>query len=137
MLPKSYTVFKWLVYALATLLLFSLQSLLLNHIRVLNLLPFLYPVLPAVAAMYEGPRRGPVFGLSGHSHCLRLHRGEFHLPQLSLCPGGLRLWSSGDRRLPHAGGDSLRRRGPAPDGQDGSHRGGPHHAVCFVGHAGV
>ena len=38
MLPKSYTVFKWLVYALATLLLFSLQSLLLNHIRVLNLL---------------------------------------------------------------------------------------------------
>ncbi len=63
MLPKSYTVFKWLVYALATLLLFSLQSLLLNRIRVLNLLPFLYPVLPAVAAMYEGPRRGPVFGL--------------------------------------------------------------------------
>ena len=63
MLPKSYIVFKWLVYALATLLFFSLQSLVLNHIRVLNLLPFLYPVLPAIAAMYEGPRRGPVFAL--------------------------------------------------------------------------
>lgn len=63
MLPKSYLVFKWLIYALATLLFFALQSLVLNHIRVWNLLPFLYPVLPAVAAMYEGPRRGPVFAL--------------------------------------------------------------------------
>ena len=36
MLPKSYLVFKWLVYASATLLFFALQSLVLNHIRVLG-----------------------------------------------------------------------------------------------------
>lgn len=63
MQPKSYTVFKWSVYALATLLFFVLQGLVLEHIRVWGLTPFLYPLLPAVEAMYEGPRRGPVFGL--------------------------------------------------------------------------
>ena len=52
MLPKSYLVFKWLVYASATLLFFALQSLVLNHIRVLGLTPFLYPLLPAIVAMY-------------------------------------------------------------------------------------
>lgn len=61
MQPKSYTVFKWAVYALATLLFFSLQGLVLDHVRVWGLTPFLYPILPAVEAMYEGPRRGPVF----------------------------------------------------------------------------
>ena len=64
MLPKSYLVFKWLVYASATLLFFALQSLVLNHIRVLGLTPFLYPLLPAIVAMYEGRRRGPVFALA-------------------------------------------------------------------------
>ena len=64
MLPKSYLAFKWAVYGLVTLLLFAVQSLVLNHIRVLHLTPFLYPMLPAVAAMYEGSRRGPVFALA-------------------------------------------------------------------------
>lgn len=63
MLPKSYTVFKWAVYAIATLLLCATQSVVLNHIRVLGLTPFLFPVLPAVAAMFEGARSGAVFGL--------------------------------------------------------------------------
>jgi len=63
MQPKSYIVFKWSVYALATLLLFAVQGLVLEHIRVWGLTPFLYPLLPAVLAMYEGPRRGPVFAL--------------------------------------------------------------------------
>ena len=52
MLPKSYLVFKWLVYASVTLLFFALQSLALNHIRVLGLTPFVYPLLPATVAMY-------------------------------------------------------------------------------------
>ena len=63
MLPKSYLAFKWAVYGLATLLLFAVQSLVLNNIRVFRLTPFLYPMLPAIAAMYEGSRRGPVFAL--------------------------------------------------------------------------
>ncbi len=63
MLPKSYLAFKWAVYGLATLLLFTMQSLVLNNIHVYHLTPFLYPMLPAIAAMYEGSRRGPVFAL--------------------------------------------------------------------------
>lgn len=77
MLPKSYIVFKWAVYSLATLLLFALQSLVLNHIRVLGLTPFLYPMLPAVAAMYEGPRRGPVFALAVGLVCDLMLPGPF------------------------------------------------------------
>ena len=63
MLPKSYLTFKWFVYALATLLLCAFQSLVFCHIRVLSVTPFLYPMLPAVVAMYEGPRQGAVYGL--------------------------------------------------------------------------
>lgn len=64
MLPKSYLAFKWIVYALATLLLCALQTLVFCHIRVLSVTPFLYPMLPAVAAMYEGPKRGAFYALS-------------------------------------------------------------------------
>lgn len=63
MQPKSYVAFKWTVYALATLLLCALQSVVLNHIEVLGMRPFLYPVLPALVAMFEGARPGAVFGL--------------------------------------------------------------------------
>lgn len=63
MLPKSYVVFKWTVYTLATLALCALQSLVLCHVRVLGLTPFLYPVLPALVSMFEGSRRGAVFAL--------------------------------------------------------------------------
>ena len=64
MLPKSYLVFKWLVYASATLLFFALQSLVLNHIRVLGLTPFLYPLLAAIPATWESPSSGTIFSLS-------------------------------------------------------------------------
>ena len=64
MMPKSYLVFKWTVYSLATLLLFALQYLVLDHIQVWGLTPFLYPMLPAVAASFEGLRRGSTFALA-------------------------------------------------------------------------
>lgn len=61
MLPKSYVVFKWIVYAAATLLLCGVQSMVLNHIHIVGLTPFLYPILPAMVAMFEGSRQGAVF----------------------------------------------------------------------------
>ncbi|MDE7244069.1 MAG: rod shape-determining protein MreD [Oscillospiraceae bacterium] len=76
-MPKSYVAFKWAVYALATLFLFAVQSLVLNHIRVLGVTPFLYPILPAVAAMYEGSRKGPVFALVLGLVCDLLLYGPF------------------------------------------------------------
>ncbi len=63
MLPKSYVVFKWVMYAVATLFLCALQSVVFNHIHVFRLTPFLYPVLPALVAMFEGARPGAVFAL--------------------------------------------------------------------------
>lgn len=77
MLPKSYLVFKWTVYALATLALFALQDLLLDQIRVWGVAPFLYPILPAVVASYEGSRRGPVFALCLGVVCDLLLTGPF------------------------------------------------------------
>ena len=64
MLPKSYLAFKWVVYALATCLLCALQTFLLCHIRVMSVTPFLYPILPAVVAMFEGQKRGAFYGLA-------------------------------------------------------------------------
>ena len=64
MLPKNYVAFKWIIYSIATLLLCTLQSFILCHIRVLSVTPFLYPMLPAIAAMYEGPKRGALYALS-------------------------------------------------------------------------
>ena len=77
MLPKSYIVLKWTVYALATFLFFVLQYLVLGQIRVLGLTPFLYPILPAVVASYEGPRRGAVFALILGLICDQLVVGPF------------------------------------------------------------
>ena len=63
MLPKSYIIFKWTVYALSTALLLAVQHLFLNHIHIFNVTPFLYPMLPALVSSYEGLRRGSIFSL--------------------------------------------------------------------------
>lgn len=77
MLPKSYIVFKWTVYGLATAALFAFQYLALDQISLWGLTPFLYPVLPAVAASYEGLRRGPFFALVLGVVCDVLIAGPF------------------------------------------------------------
>ena len=76
-MPKSYLVFKWTVYSLATVGFFALQYLVLDHVRVLGLAPFLYPLLPAVAASYEGLRRGSTFALAVGVVCDLLLPGPF------------------------------------------------------------
>ena len=89
MQPKSYRVFKWVVY--------------FCHIRVLGLTPFLYPVLPAVVAMFEGPRQGAVFALALGVLCDLLvpapFRGFFAIlfPVIASLSGGIagRLLSRG------------------------------------------
>ena len=49
----------------------------LGQIRVRGLTPFLYPILPAVVASYEGPRRGAVFALILGLICDQLVVGPF------------------------------------------------------------
>ncbi len=64
MLARNETIFKWSLYALATALCFLVQFLLLQRITLWGVIPFVYPVLPAVLATYEGPVPGTVFALS-------------------------------------------------------------------------
>ena len=77
MLPKSYIIAKWIVYSLATLALFALQHLILNNISVFGVTPFIYPILPALVASYEGLRRGSVFALAVGTVCDMLIPGPF------------------------------------------------------------
>ena len=77
MLPKSYIIKKWTVYALATLALFILQHLVLNHVSLFGTAPFIYPMLPALLASYEGPKRGSVFALVLGAVCDMLLSGPF------------------------------------------------------------
>lgn len=53
---------KWLLYGLATLLFVVLQSLLLNHITLWGIHPFLLPLIVALTTMWEG-NEGVVFSL--------------------------------------------------------------------------
>ena len=77
MLPKSYIIAKWTVYALATLGLFALQHLVFNHVSVMGVTAFLYPIIPALVASYEGLRRGSVFALVVGLVCDLLIFGPF------------------------------------------------------------
>lgn len=77
MLPKSYVIAKWVVYALATLTLFALQDVLLDQLRLWGAAPFIYPMLPAVLASYEGLRRGGAFALVLGVVCDLLLPGPF------------------------------------------------------------
>ena len=99
MQPKSYRVFKWVVYALATMLLCALQAMFFSNMRILGLTPFLYPMLPAAVAMFEGTRRGAVFALIFGVLLPAPFRGFFAIifPVIAALSGGVagRLLSRG------------------------------------------
>ncbi len=144
--PRVTFVFKWLVYRTsATLLFFALQSLVLNHIRVLGPDPFLYspcspPLWPCTRAA-AGARLRPGAGRGGATPCSTALSGVFSpfcsppwpcLPpwwgRIFLSPGffcclfvsAAALLATGGMRILCT--DSLRRRLSGPDGPD--HRGG-------------
>lgn len=54
---------KWIFYSLWTLLFLLAQQLLLPHLRLWGVHPFLIPTLAAIAASFEGKREGPLFAL--------------------------------------------------------------------------
>ena len=62
-MPRSYLIFKWAVYALATALLALVQVLLLNHLSPWGIVPFLPPMAVGVAASYEGSRASPAYAV--------------------------------------------------------------------------
>ena len=68
---------KWVFYSLWTLLFLLVQQLVLPHIRIWGVHPFLLPMLSAVAASFEGKREGPIFGLALGLVCDLLFTGAF------------------------------------------------------------
>lgn len=77
MQPKSYVVWKWALYALATFLLACLQRLVLERIVLWGTRPFIWPMLAALAPLYEGKRQGAVFSLILGFLCDLLLPGPF------------------------------------------------------------
>lgn len=63
MLIRSETLFKWMMYALASLLCCMVQGLVLQRLLFFGVFPFLYPALAAVLSTLEGTVPGTVFSL--------------------------------------------------------------------------
>lgn len=63
MLARNELIFRWLVYGLATLLCLFTQAMILQHITIWGIVPFLYPLLAAIPATYENPVPATAFAL--------------------------------------------------------------------------
>ena len=63
MLARSATIFKWALYAGATLVFFLLQGAVLQRITVWGVIPFVFPLLAAVLGTYGPPLPASVYGL--------------------------------------------------------------------------
>ena len=64
MIARNETIFKWSLYAAATLLCLLVQGGLLQRLVFWGVIPFLYPLLAVVPATYEGPLAGSIFALA-------------------------------------------------------------------------
>ena len=63
MLARNEIIFKWSLYAGATVLLLLLQVSLLQRITLWGVIPFLYPLTAVIPATYESPVSGTIFAL--------------------------------------------------------------------------
>ena len=61
MTQRDYAI-KWLFFSLAALILVALQTLVLRHITIWSIHPILYPMIVALATMWEG-RQGVLFSM--------------------------------------------------------------------------
>lgn len=69
MLARSTTIFKWLLYALGGLLWAIVQAAVLRRLTVWGVLPFLYPLIAAIPATFEGATAGTVYALAVGIFC--------------------------------------------------------------------
>ena len=58
MLARSATIFKWTLYTLAGLVWAVVQAAFLQRVTVWGVIPFLYPLIAALPAIFEGPAAG-------------------------------------------------------------------------------
>lgn len=64
MLARSATIIKWVLYALAGLALTAFQAAVLRRFTLWGVIPFLYPLIAAIPATFEGTAAGTVYALS-------------------------------------------------------------------------
>ena len=63
LIARNETIFKWLLYALAAAFCILLQGSIFQRLTVWGVIPFIYPLLAAIPASYEGPLQGTIFSL--------------------------------------------------------------------------
>lgn len=69
MLARSSTIFKWTLYTLAGLVWAVVQAAFLQRVTIWGVIPFLYPLIAALPAIFEGPAAGTVYALACGVFC--------------------------------------------------------------------
>ena len=69
MLARSATIFKWTLYTLAGLVWAVVQAAFLQRLTIWGVIPFLYPLIAALPAIFEGPAAGTVYALACGVFC--------------------------------------------------------------------
>ena len=69
MLARSATIFKWTLYPLAGLVWAVVQAAFLQRVTIWGVIPFLYPLIAALPATFEGPAAGTVYALACGVFC--------------------------------------------------------------------
>ena len=69
MLARCATIFKWTLYTLAGLVWAVVQATFLQRVTVWGVIPFLYPLIAALPATFEGPAAGTVYALACGVFC--------------------------------------------------------------------
>ena len=69
MLARSATIIKWVLYALAGLACTVVQAAVLQRFTLWGVIPFLYPLIAALPATFEGPVAGTVYALAAGVLC--------------------------------------------------------------------
>lgn len=69
MLARSATIFKWTLYTLAGLVWAVVQAAFLQRVTIWGVIPFLFPLIAALPATFEGPAAGTVYALACGVFC--------------------------------------------------------------------
>ena len=69
MLARSATIIKWVLYALAGLACTVVQAAVLQRFTLWGVIHFLYPLIAALPATFEGPAAGTVYALAAGVLC--------------------------------------------------------------------
>ena len=69
MLARSDTIIKWILYTLAGLVWAVIQTAVLQRFTFWGVIPFLYPLIAAIPATFEGPTAGTVYALAAGVLC--------------------------------------------------------------------